>query len=77
MSQIAHLSSDSYRSFFGPHHVTLWELMRCLKILMIECSLAGDLASAPSKMASFDTMIPEKPSLHHAPAPSELTGELD
>ncbi len=37
--------------------------------------LAGELVSAPSEMASFDTMIPEKPPLQLAPAASGLTSE--
>ena len=32
--------------------------------------------SAPSEMASFDTMIPEKPPLQLAPAASGLTSAL-
>ena len=35
--------------------------------------LVGELISAPSEMASFDTMIPEESPLQLPPAPSGLT----
>ena len=46
--------------------------MEGLKGLLL---LAGELMSAPSEMASFDTMIPEEAPLQLTPAPSGLTGK--
>lgn len=49
--------------------------MLCLEGLTVLSDLAGDLVSAPSEMASFDTMIPEKPPLQLASALSGPTSK--
>ena len=49
--------------------------MWCLEGLTVLFDVAVELVSATSEMASFDTMILEKPPLQLAPAPSGLTSK--